>query len=201
MHFSISIAPAIFQRYINRLLETISMVAAYLDDTIKSQYFQNQIEFRGHTIFKDYIVPSPSKIQAIQEMRVSLDKHQLRSFLGSVNFCNRSIPNLQSTCGPLYRLTCSFETVKHSMLARRVLRIYGIDKEMYLACDAIDRGLGLVLFQKQKNNKYAPIAYASRNLKTSKKKLFSNRERIVGSTLWNNDIPPIPGRAKVCALE
>ncbi|XP_052750764.1 uncharacterized protein K02A2.6-like [Galleria mellonella] len=97
MPFGISTAPSIFQHFLDKLLEDIPNVAVYFDDIAitgkndldhlrtlsivleklekaglkvnlkKCSFFQEEIEYVGHTINKDGVRPTKSKLEAIQK--------------------------------------------------------------------------------------------------------------------------------------
>ena len=83
--------------------------------------------------------PDPKKVQGITEMTAPMDKQQLQSFLGMVNYMGTFIPNLSHHTEPL----------------RAMLKTVQVDTSL--------RGLGACLIQKHKG-KDQPIAFASKSL-------------------------------------
>ena len=58
----------------------------------------------------------------------------------------------------------AFKTLKRDLSSEPVLALYNPDAETLVAADASSLGLGAVLTQKQRDEKWLPIAYASRAL-------------------------------------
>lgn len=133
--FGISNAPAIFGRYIEKLIHGIPYTATYFDDIAvtgsndeehlqnlaevfrrlqqaglkvqleKCSFLQDSIEYLGHTIDKTGVHPSNTKVKAIQNASPPTNIKELKSFLGLVNFYERFIPNLHGICSDLHTLT------------------------------------------------------------------------------------------------
>ena len=55
----------------------------------KIQFKQSQVSFYGHCWSKHRIPPDPKKIQALNHMEFLLNKENMRSFLGMINYLNR----------------------------------------------------------------------------------------------------------------
>ena len=60
----------------------------------KSKFFQKQVDWCGFTISKDGIMPRNSRVEAIQNIKPPKTLTEVRSFLGSVQYLMRYIPNL-----------------------------------------------------------------------------------------------------------
>ena len=58
----------------------------------------------------------------------------------------------------------AFELLKTDLSSQPVLALYNPDADTQVAADASSFGLGAVLTQKQQNEKWLPVAYASRTL-------------------------------------
>ena len=52
----------------------------------KCLFFQSSVQYLGHVIDKDGIQPSEEKIKALQDMPISKNQAELRSFLGMVTY-------------------------------------------------------------------------------------------------------------------
>ncbi|KAI0987599.1 hypothetical protein GJ496_008413 [Pomphorhynchus laevis] len=143
---------------------------------------QNRVEFLGHVIYRDTIMPSETKVAAIRMCPTPCSKTELRTFLGSVNYLSKFIPELQAKCADLYQLCGknniwmwtaepdqAFEVVEEAMLDARVLKSFNIVAEVNIASDASESGLYAVMFQKAANGKMMPVVFASRILKDYEK--------------------------------
>ena len=205
--FGISFAPSLFQRTMDQILNGIEGTVCYLDDilitaptrqqhlervqqvlqrlyeagikthTSKCAWLQDSTVFLGHRIDKEGLHPTNEHIKAIQDMRTPTNTSELRSFLGSITYYGKFIPNLQVNCSPLHRLLKKdmkwnwtqedeqiFTSLKTRLTSTDTLVHYDSNKEVYLATDASEKGLGSVLFHKHGDNTLRPIAYASRTL-------------------------------------
>ena len=134
--------------------------------------------------------PDPKKVQGITEMTAPMDKQQLRSFLGMVNYMGTFIPNLSHHTEPLWAMlkkdnmfhweeqqTRSFQQVK-TLIAKAnttPLRYYDRNLPVTVQADASLRELGACLIQQHKG-KDQPIAFASKSLMDMETR-YANIER------------------------
>ena len=109
--------------------------------------------------------PDPKKVQGITEMTAPMDKQQLQSFLGMVNYMGTFIPNLSHHTEPLRAMlkkdnvfhweeqqTWSFQQIK-TLIAKAnntLLRYYDKNLPVTVQVDTSLRGLGTCLIQKHK---------------------------------------------------
>ena len=124
------------------------------------------------------------KVDAISKMPAPINVTQLRSFLGSVQFYNKFLPDLSTVSDPFYRLTQkhtnwkweipqeeAFNTLKNMLTADTVLAHYDPSAAIGISCDASGAGVGVVLFHLYADNtEHRPIANASKTLSTAQKK-------------------------------
>ena len=105
------------------------------------------------------------------------DVSSLKSFLGSVQFYGKFIPNLATISEPLYRLTkkvttrkwadkeqAALEKLKQVLASDQVLVHFNPEKPLGLSCDASDFGIGAVLFHRFPDGSEHPIANVSKTL-------------------------------------
>ena len=122
--------------------------------------------------------PDPKKVQGITEMTAPMDKQQLQSFLGMVNYMGTFIPNLSHHTESLRAMlkkdnvfhweeqqTRSFQKIKALITKANEmpLRYYDRTKPVKVQVDASLRGLGACLIQEYKGEDQ-PIAFASKSL-------------------------------------
>ena len=134
--------------------------------------------------------PDPKKVQGITEMTAPMDKQQLQSFLGMVNYMGTFIPNLSHHTELLRAMlkkdnvfhweeqqTQSFQQVKTLIVKANTtpLRYYDRNRPVTVQADASLRGLGACLIQKHKGEDQ-PIAFASKTL-TDAETRYTNIER------------------------
>lgn len=131
----IASSPAIFQCFMDEMLQGIPHSGSFIDDVIsgskndnahlrqlhtlfsrfrkynyklsasKCQFMQPSLEFLGHRVSKDGIETSQAKVNAILKITQPKNVTDIKSFLGLVNFYGKFLPHLSTVCEPLYRLT------------------------------------------------------------------------------------------------
>ena len=132
--FGIASAPAIWQRTMEQVLHGIPGTCCILDDMIvtgrdtnehltnlrmvlerlqdyglrvngeKTTFLKSTIEFCGFKIDRDGIHKTDGKIKAMIDAPRPENTHQVRSFIGLVNYYARFIPNLSEILHPLNQL-------------------------------------------------------------------------------------------------
>lgn len=225
MCFGVASSPAQFQRCMDSLTAKLPGVAAYLDDLIvtghtteehwanlhrllkklqdhgfrvrleKCEFFKDSVEYLGHTIDRDGRRPAKSSLAALEQLPRPIDVHQLKAFLGKINYYGRFIANLADKAAPLYSLlkkeipftwsnNCeqAFDTLKNDVIRATNLVHYDESKPLILATDASSYGVGVVLSQVDKGRE-APIAYASKTLTETQQK-YSQIEREALSIIY-----------------
>ena len=135
-----------------------------------------EIEWLGFQMTSQGISPVNSKVQGITEKLRPTNLKELRSFLGAVNQFKKIIPDLASICFPFRSILKkdviwnwseehekAFKRVNEEV--RKVLELthFKRNKPLRIICDASKQGLGAVL-QQCEENRWKPIAYASRFL-------------------------------------
>ena len=85
-------------------METLKQHGLTLNEA-KCQINMSQMTFMGHYLSGKGIGPTQEKVKAINQARQPKNAQEVRSFLGSVNFCCRYIPNMATISEPLRRLT------------------------------------------------------------------------------------------------
>ncbi|XP_054276477.1 uncharacterized protein K02A2.6-like [Macrosteles quadrilineatus] len=134
MMFGVKVAPSVWQRFMDRILQGISGVKCFFDDIIiqgsnyeetvqrlklvldkirehdlrlnfeKCKFFQKRIAYLGHTIDENGLQKGSEKVKAIVEAKRPRDVNQLRSFIGLANYYNKFIPKLAEKLNPLNKL-------------------------------------------------------------------------------------------------
>ena len=133
--FGIHSAVSIFQHTMETLLADIDGCVVYIDDIIitnqtdeehkktlervlqrlqkagmrvnpeKLQLMQDNITSLGHVFSSEAVSPSSEKIKAMVDAKTPASVGELQSFIGSVNYIRKFIPNLASLLSSLYRLS------------------------------------------------------------------------------------------------
>ena len=143
----------------------------------KCQFSQPQITFLGHVIDCNGISPDPRKTTAILAMKPPSSITELRRFMGMVNQMSKFSPNIAHISKPLRELLStkrvwtwssaqeeSFKKLKEELSSPRVLALYDTSAKTKISADASAYGLGVVLLQQQDDEKWHPMAFASRTM-------------------------------------
>ena len=210
--YGISSAPGYFQEIMEQLTADLEGVVVYLDDILvsgansnehlknlkallkqlnekglrcnldKCVFAQPSIEYLGH-IFSNKGIGKGPKVDAVMKMPAPTNVSSLRSFLGSIQFYNKFLPNLSTTVEPLYNLLkknvpwkwaseeeVAFKKLKNILSNETLLAHFDPTKKIGIACDASDVGIGAVLFHHYEDGSERPIANASKTLSPTQRK-------------------------------
>ena len=204
--FGIRNSPPEFQRMIDSVFDNISQVQKYIDDIVihtytinemfetlgkvlqrcdecglflklsKLELFQTEVSLLGFLVGINGIRPHPKKVQGIQDAKFPRSKKLLRSFLGSISFLRKFIPDLASIIAPLTHLTRkgspfkineshvnTFNHVKSLLTEHTLLSAPRGDGAFVVVCDASEFGLGAALLQWQEDELII-LEFASKTL-------------------------------------
>ena len=156
----------------------------------KCHFLWKEITFLGHRVSEEGMKPGDKGLKGIAEMAPPQNCTEIRRFLGATGFFRRFIKNYAHIAKPLNDLlegkvsnwkahpvelpleaVEAFNILKMKCMTDLVLAFTDFEKPFLLETDAYSHGLGAVLSQKQADDKYHPVAYASRELKGGEKKL------------------------------
>ena len=142
----------------------------------KCQFAEPSIEYLGHTLSQKGIAKG-SKVDALVQMPPPTNVSSLRSFLGSVQFYSKFLPNLATVLAPLHQLTkkdtkwkwdsteeAAFRELKKNLCADTVLAHFQSSVPIGISCDASEVGIGAVLFHRYPDGSERPIANVSKTL-------------------------------------
>ena len=157
----------------------------------------NEIKYLGFALGNNCLSPLDEKIRAVIDMPLPNTKKQLRSFLSSVSFYRKFIPNLSDIVAPIQELLKKYSSntliwtdlqkermdlLKAKLSHPPILALPDYSKVFYLRTDASDTGLGAVLLQSH-DGVLKPIAYASRSL-LDREKRYAVIEKECLSIVW-----------------
>lgn len=210
--FGVNYAPEFFQNLMESILAQCPNTVVFIDDILmwgateeehdkavkhtldvlskyglslnvsKCKFKQQEVQFHGHRLSENGVLPSDDKIRSLSECRPPRNKEELRSFLGLVTYVSRFIPNLATESHSLRELLKTsnnfqwlpqhnncFEKLKLRITNLEHLGYYDPKDQTILVTDASGVGLGAVLVQ-LKDNLPRVISYASRSLSEAEKR-------------------------------
>ncbi|KAL0345664.1 UNVERIFIED_CONTAM: Retrovirus-related Pol polyprotein from transposon [Sesamum radiatum] len=172
MHFGLTNAPTTFCMLMNQVLARLREYELYAKVS-KCSFAQETINFLGHIVERGRIRMDPKKVQTIEEWQPPSDVHDLRSFLGLVNYYRRFVKGYSEIARPMTDLLkkteiwnwtpqcqVSLDNLKRAIVTDPVLALPDMSKPFVVETDASDFSLGGVLMQDGH-----PIAFESRKLK------------------------------------
>lgn len=152
---------------------------------------KRKIEYFGRVITPEGIEPCPKKVKAILKLEPPVDKQELQSFLGTVNFMSTFIPNLSQKTHLMRSLMkqdvhfvwtndmeAEFNSVKQAIADVTSLTHYDPKKPAIIETDASLKGLGAVLIQDGR-----PVKFISKSL-TPAESEYANIERELLAVLF-----------------
>ena len=155
----------------------------------KCHFLQKEITFLGHKVSKEGMKPGEEGLRSIAEMAPRRNYTEIWRFLGATRFFRCFIKNYARIARPLNDLlegeaskwkaqpvdltpeaVEAFDLLKTKCMTALVLAFANFEKPFLLETNASSCGLGAVLSQKQDDDKYHPVTYASQELKGGEKK-------------------------------
>ena len=209
--FGVSSASAIFEQ-IEQVLQGIPMVVCRVDDILvsgkndqehldhlnevltrlesaglrlklsKCKFMQPTVEYLGYRIDAQGLHAIEKKVEAIRNAPAPENQHQLRSFLGMINYYAKFISNYSTITHPLNELLKdgvewkwsedqerAFKQLKDKLSSAPVLMHFSEKLPLKLDTDASQYGVGAVISHVLPSGEERPIAYASRTLTKSER--------------------------------
>ena len=99
-------------RHDEKQLRILEQVLAHLQEyglrlkKEKCSFMKSSVEYLGHIVDKDGLRATPAKVKAITNAPEPRNVHELRSFLGLVNYYGKFIHHLSTVTQPLNQLLC-----------------------------------------------------------------------------------------------
>ena len=162
----------------------------------KCVFDKENLDFFGYTFGPAGMTPDPKKVQAIKDATPPSNTAELLSFLGTVNYVSRFIPDFSTITAPLRALTrrgCkwqwtelhqhAFDQLKRCLTNSSTMAYFDPEKDTELIVDASPVGLGAILTQKTCEAGRMIVAYASRSLSPVEQR-YSQTEREALACVW-----------------
>ena len=213
MPFGLANAAQAFQRLMDTVCQGLDFTFVYIDDILvaskdtethkqhltklfsrlqehglvinvsKCKFGQNSLDFLGHQITSEGIMPLPEKVEAIIRLAQPVTIKGLQEFVGIINFYKRFLPGASRIMIPLFKaligkpkalqwtedMKTAFQSTKEA-LAKATLPIHPhLDVPVSLNTDASETAVGAVL-QQLVNCMWIPLAFFSQQLRPPEKK-------------------------------
>ena len=133
--FSLTQAPAYFQRLINKVIKGLPFAFGYLDDVLihspdieshlqhmrillqrlreadlklknsKCNYFKTHVQYLGHLVSGKGIKPLPEKLESVKKMPAPTTPKEIKQFLRLVGYYRKFLPRFVDIARPMTNLT------------------------------------------------------------------------------------------------
>lgn len=103
--------------------------------------------------------PDPSRVQALEQWLAPSNAHDLKSFMGGINFYRKFVSHFSQLAHPLHQLAnqakflwnpeseCHFKRLKIALCFAPVLRLPNMNQPFEIEIDASQLAIGVVLKQ------------------------------------------------------
>ncbi|RVE55527.1 hypothetical protein OJAV_G00235410 [Oryzias javanicus] len=162
----------------------------------KCEFSKNKIKFLGQIIEASGVSPDPEKVKAITAMQEPSNVSEVRRFLGMANHLGKFLPHLAEKTRPLRDLLKksnmwswgsqqqkAFESIRADLSTPPGLALYNPNAETLVSADSSSYGMGAVLLQKQEEDGWKPVAYASRALSDTEQR-YAQIEKEALALTW-----------------
>jgi hypothetical protein len=155
---------------VDQVLRLLSQHQIFLKQS-KCAFGASKVEYLGHLVGKDGIRVDPKKIEAMQDWPHPKTLKRLHGFLGLTGYYRKFVKNYGKIAAPLMSLlknnsftwtpvaAQAFQTLKMTMCTTPVLALPEFTKTFVLECDALGKGIDVVLMQEGR-----PLAFTSKQL-------------------------------------
>ena len=161
------------------------------------------VPFFGQVLTHQGLKPDPCKVDVILNWPTPTNTTELQSFLGSVNYLCKFIPDLSDLRQSLQELLKSsndfvwthvhdvaFSHFKEAICKDTTLRFFHSDLPLYIEVDASKKGIGAVMLHPDKNvkntsstdipNNLRPVSYKSKTLTSSESNYLNIERELLG---------------------
>ncbi|GJZ55393.1 putative reverse transcriptase domain-containing protein [Tanacetum coccineum] len=169
------------EEHLKLILELLKKEELYAKFS-KCEFWIPKVQFLGHVIDSQGIHVDPAKIESIKDWASPKSPTEIRQFLGLAGYYRRFIEGFSKIAKPMTKLTqkkvkfkwgdkqeTTFQLLKQKLCSAPILALPEGSEYFILYRDALIKGLGVVLMQREK-----VIAYESRQLKIHEKNYMTH---------------------------
>ena len=163
----------------------------------KCFFFHTQISLLGFVVGLHGKSVDPKKLANIDSWCAPTTGKQVQSYLGTFNFFREYIPMYSTVAAPLDALRnhpghfvlnkkqqVAFDTLKNLLARAPILSFADFSLPFYVATDASDVGVGAVLYQLPKGEKYPKvinyISFQARSLQERERRYSATKKELLG---------------------
>jgi hypothetical protein len=169
---------------VDRVLHLLSQHQIFLKQP-KFSFGTSKVEYLGHLVAKDGIKVDPKKIEAMQDWPHPKTLRSLCGFMGLIGYYHKFVKNYGKIATPLTALlkkksftwtratSQAFQTLNMAVCTTTVLALPDFTKTFVLECDALGKGIGVVLMQEGR-----PLAFTNKQLS----------ERNLGKSIYEKEM-------------
>ncbi|GJV09465.1 putative reverse transcriptase domain-containing protein [Tanacetum coccineum] len=169
------------EEHLKLILELLKKEELYAKFS-KCEFWIPKVQFLGYVIVSKGIHVDPAKIESIKDWTSPKSPTEIRQFLGLAGYYRRFIEGFSKIAKPMTKLTqkkvkfvwgdkqeAAFQLLKQKLYSAPILALPEGSEDFIAYCDALKKGLGVMLMQREK-----VIAYASRQLKIHEKNYITH---------------------------
>lgn len=163
----------------------------------KCEFNKTELEFVGFQVSAQGILPSKSKVKAIQEWPIPTNVQEVRQFIGLASHYRRFIRGFSTIAAPLTDLTkgsgsktrliewtpecqSAFEEIQSRMIQAPTLVPPNAARPFVIETDASDFGVGAVLLQEGDDGELHPLAFESKKLSSAERNYPAQERELLG---------------------
>nr|GEZ80407.1 putative reverse transcriptase domain-containing protein [Tanacetum cinerariifolium] len=164
------------EEHLKAILELLKKEELYAKFS-KCEFWIPKVQFLGHVIDSQGVYMDPAKIESVKDWTSPKSPTEIRQFLGLARYYRRFIEGFLKIAKPMTKLTqkkvkfewgdkqkAAFQLLKQKLCSVPILPLHEGNEDFIVYCDDLNKGLGVVLMQREK-----VISYASRQLKIYEK--------------------------------
>nr|GEV98719.1 putative reverse transcriptase domain-containing protein [Tanacetum cinerariifolium] len=178
------------EEHLKAILELLKKTELYAKFS-KCEFWIPKVQFLGYVIDSQGIYVDPAKIKSIKDWASPNTPTDIRQFLGLGGYYQRFIEVFLKIAKSMTNLTqkgvkfdwgekqeAAFQLLKQKLCSAPILALPKGSEDFVVYCDALHKGLGVVLIQREK-----VIAYVSRQLKIHEKN-YTTHDLELGSMVF-----------------